>query len=194
MSEIKQYPVLKHIVNVIKNAIADSKVDEQSESVSIIKDGNDSIHVKQLFDDTDKIASIFITDKKEILYSEDLLETLEDIAQTAKSDANLKKALEATKIIVNDLSLQTEFILQEVKAAFDELSDSYEFGKTTEKNIEEFSASYKFGDNKFDIKVVNNADAIKLEAKIDSAVKPAVKKTIEADVDKIGKALNNSFK
>ncbi|KEQ31532.1 hypothetical protein N180_11025 [Pedobacter antarcticus 4BY] len=194
MSEIKQYPVLKHIVNVIKNAIADSKVDEQSESVSIIKDGNDSIHVKQLFDDTDKIASIFITDKKEILYSEDLLETLEDIAQTAKSDANLKKALEATKIIVNDLSLQTEFILQEVKAAFDELSDSYEFGKTTEKNIEEFSASYKFGDNKFDITVVNNADAIKLEAKIDSAVKPAVKKTIEADVDKIGKALNNSFK
>lgn len=194
MSEIKQYPVLKHIVNVIKNAIADSKVDEQSESVSIIKDGNDSIHVRQLFDDTEKIASIFITDKKEILYSEDLLETLEDIAKTAKSDAGLKEALEAAKIIVNDLSLQTEFILQEVKAAFDELSDSYEFGKTTEKNIEEFSASYKFGDNKFDITVVNSADAIQIEAKIDSAVKPAVKKTIEADVDKIGKALNNSFK
>ncbi|MGY0037283.1 hypothetical protein [Pedobacter sp. NJ-S-72] len=133
MSEIKQSPVLKHIVNVIKNAIADSKVEEQSESVSVIKDGNDSIHITQLFDSTENIDTIFITDKKEILFSEDLLETLQDIHETAKADANLKKALQAAAIVINDLSIEMDFIFQAARASFDELSDSYEFIKATEK-------------------------------------------------------------
>jgi len=195
MSEIKQYPVLKHIVNVIKNAIADSKVDAQSQSVSIIKDGNDSIHIKQLFDSTDEdIATIFITDKKEILFSEDLLETLQDIEDSAKGDAALKKALQATTIIVNDLTIETDFIFQAVKESFNELSDSYEFLKTTEKNIEELAAQFKFGDNRFDIKLKNESDIIRIEAQVNAAVTPKVKAIIEADVVKIEQGLTKMFK
>ncbi|RAJ36928.1 hypothetical protein [Pedobacter cryoconitis] len=194
MSEIKQYPVLKHIVNVIKKAIADSKVEEQSESVSIIKDGNDSIHIKQLFDNTEDIATIFITDKKEILFSEDLLETLQDIADSAKGDAALKKALQATTIIVNDLTIETDFIFQAVKESFNELSDSYEFLKTTEKNIEELAAQFKFGDNRFDIKLKNEPDIIRIEAQVNDAVTPKVKKIIEADIVKIEQGLTKMFK
>lgn len=195
MSETKQYPVLKHIVNVIKNAIADSKVEEQSQSVSIIKDGNDSIHIKQLFDSTDEdIATIFITDKKEILFSEDLLETLQDIEDSAKGDAALKKALQATTIIVNDLTIETDFIFQAVKESFNELSDSYEFIKTTEKNIEELAAQFKFGDNRFDIKLKNESDIIRIEAQVNDSVTPKVKKIIEADVVKIEQGLTKMFK
>lgn len=194
MSETKQYPVLKHIVNVIKNAIADSKVEEQSQSVSIIKDGNDSIHIKQLFDSTEDIATIFITDKKEILFSEDLLETLQDIADSAKGDAALKKLLQATTIIVNDLTIETDFIFQAVKESFNELSDSYEFIKTTEKNIEELAAQFKFGDNRFDIKLKNESDIIRIEAQVNDAVTPKVKKIIEADVIKIEQGLTKMFK
>lgn len=194
MSETKQYPVLKHIVNVIKNAIADSKVEEQSQSVSIIKDGNDSIHIKQLFDSTEDIATIFITDKKEILFSEDLLETLQDIADSAKGDAALKKLLQATTIIVNDLTIETDFIFQAVKESFNELSDSYEFIKTTEKNIEELAAQFKFGDNRFDIKLKNESDIIRIEAQVNDAVTPKVKKIIEADVVKIEQGLTKMFK
>lgn len=195
MSETKQYPVLKHIVNVIKNAIADSKVEEQSQSVSIIKDGNDSIHIKQLFDSTDEdIATIFITDKKEILFSEDLLETLQDIEDSAKGDAALKKVLQATTIIVNDLTIETDFIFQAVKESFNELSDSYEFIKTTEKNIEELAAQFKFGDNRFDIKLKNESDIIRIEAQVNDSVTPKVKKIIEADVVKIEQGLTKMFK
>ncbi|MBB5619168.1 hypothetical protein HDE69_000204 [Pedobacter cryoconitis] len=194
MSETKQYPVLKHIVNVIKNAIADSKVEEQSQSVSIIKDGNDSIHIKQLFDSTEDIATIFITDKKEILFSEDLLETLQDIADSAKGDAALKKLLQATTIIVNDLTIETDFIFQAVKESFNELSDSYEFIKTTDKNIEELAAQFKFGDNRFDIKLKNESDIIRIEAQVNDAVTPKVKKIIEADVVKIEQGLTKMFK
>ncbi|MBB5644463.1 hypothetical protein [Pedobacter cryoconitis] len=194
MSETKQYPVLKHIVNVIKNAIADSKVEEQSQSVSIIKDGNDSIHIKQLFDSTEDIATIFITDKKEILFSEDLLETLQDIEDSAKGDAALKKLLKATTIIVNDLTIETDFIFQAVKESFNELSDSYEFIKTTDKNIEELAAQFKFGDNRFDIKLKNESDIIRIEAQVNDAVTPKVKKIIEADVVKIEQGLTKMFK
>lgn len=194
MSETKQYPVLKHIVNVIKNAIADSKVEEQSQSVSIIKDGNDSIHIKQLFDSTEDIATLFITDKKEILFSEDLLETLQDIADSAKGDAALKKLLQATTIIVNDLTIETDFIFQAVKESFNELSDSYEFIKTTDKNIEELAAQFKFGDNRFDIKLKNESDIIRIEAQVNDAVTPKVKKIIEADVVKIEQGLTKMFK
>lgn len=193
MSVVKQYPVLKHIVNVIHKAIGDSKVEQQSEGVSVIKDGNDTIQIKQLFDSTESIATVFITDKKEILYSEDLLETL-DTTHRSVTDDSLRDALLATTIIVNDLTLETRFIYQEVKAAFDELSDSYDFVGTLERNIEEFAVRYRFGDNKFDLKVINGADAIKLQPKIDSAVKPAVVKTLEADYEKIEKALNATFK
>ncbi|WP_367866464.1 hypothetical protein [Pedobacter sp. WC2423] len=194
MSETTQYPVLKHIVNVIKNAIADSKVEEQSQSVSIIKDGNDSIHIKQLFDSTEDIATIFITDKKEILFSEDLLETLQDIEDSAKGDAALKKSLQATTIIVNDLTIETDFIFQAVKESFNELSDSYEFIKTTDKNIEELAAQFKFGDNRFDIKLKNESDIIRIEALVNEAVTPKVKKIIEADVVKIEQGLTKMFK
>ncbi|MBB5638803.1 hypothetical protein HDF26_000615 [Pedobacter cryoconitis] len=194
MSEIKQSPVLKHIVSVIKNAIADSKVEVQSESVSIIKDGNDSIHITHLFDSTENIDTIFFTDKKEILFSEDLLETLQDIEDTAKSDAGLKKSLKAAAIVVNDLSIEMDFIFQAARAAFDELSDSYEFVKATEKNIEELTAQFKFGDNKFDLTIKNVSDKIHIGAQVNSAVTPAVTKTIEADVAKIEQALNKMFK
>ena len=194
MNENKQYSVLKHVVNLIKNAIGDSKVEEKSTNISIVKDGNDSIHIEQLFDSTGNIATIVITDKKEILYSEDLLEPLQDIHETAGSDAKLKEALQAATIIVNDLSIETEFVLQAVKDSFNELNDSYEFVKTTGKKTREFSSLFKFGDNKFGLRVINEPAKVVIEKEYDKAVTAAVQKIIEADIIKIEQTLNKIFK
>jgi hypothetical protein len=194
MPDIKQHPVLEFISDKIKTAIADAKLEKQSESISVIKDGNDTIHLEQQSDDSGNVTTILITDKKEILYSEDLLESLQDIADGTESNPTLNTALKSTSIVVNGLSIETDFIFQAVKDCFDTLSSSYQFGKIMEKKVNELQLYFLFGDNKFIINVINNPDSVDISGKYGSTINAKAKKTIEDDVVKVQQALNKLFK
>lgn len=194
MSEINQYPVLDYLVNVLKNAIADSKVEKQSQSVSVVKDGNDIIHVEQLFDESGNNAKIVITDKKLIVISEDLLEPLQTIHTSVKGNESLKKELEAATIIINGLDIETELVFQAARDCFDELSDSYEFSKNVEKEVSKLKAPLKFGANPFELVIVNDAASIQVTPNFIKSLDAGVTKAIEADVAKVQNALNKHFK
>jgi len=188
------YPVLEYIVNLLKNSIADAKVEKQSNTVSVVKDGNDIIRLEQLFDNNGNSTGIAITDKKDIIYSEDLLETLDSIHENAKGDAELKAALKNAIIIINDLDVETQLIFQSVKDCFDQLSNSYEFVRITKKGVNKLQAQFKFGKHSFDLSLVNEATEIFVSAEFAAAVDAPVKKTIEADISKVQNAVNKIFK
>ena len=188
------YPVLEYIVNLLKNSIADAKVEKQSNTVSVVKDGNDIIRLEQLFDNNGNSTGIAITDKKDIIYSEDLLETLDSIHENAKGDAELKAALKNAIIIINDLDVETQLIFQSVKDCFDQLSNSYEFVRITKKGVNKLQAQFKFGKHSFDLSLVNEATEIFVSAEFTAAVDAPVKKTIEADISKVQNAVNKIFK
>jgi hypothetical protein len=193
MSEIKQHAVLTYISEKIKSAIADAKLEKQSETVAVIKDGNDQIHLEQVSDGSDNVT-IQITDKKEILYSEDLLETLQNIEEGTESQKELYGALSATTVVVNGLSIETDFVFQAVKDCFDTLSSSYQFIKTLSKRINGLTISFQFGDHKFQLVVVNDPESIVITSDVDEVKDAKVKKTIESDVAKVQQALNKMFK
>jgi len=188
------YPVLEYIVNLLKNSIADAKVEKKSNTVSVVKDGNDIIRLEQLFDNNGNSTGIAITDKKDIIYSEDLLETLDSIHENAKGDAELKAALKNAIIIINDLDVETQLIFQSVKDCFDQLSNSYEFVRITKKGVNKLQAQFKFGKHSFDLSLVNEATEIFVSAEFAAAVDAPVKKTIEADISKVQNAVNKIFK
>lgn len=194
MSEIKQYPVLEYIVSVLKNAIADSKVETPSQGVAVVKDGNDTIQLEQLTDETGKSTQIVISDRKLIVISEDLLEPLQTIHETVKGNEDLKAALKATTIIINGLSIETELIFQSVKDCFDELSDSYEVLKTIGKEATKLKISLKFGSNPFDLIIVNEPAAISVSPSFTKALDAGVTKAIESDVLKVQNAVNKMYK
>ena len=193
MSEIKQHPVLAYISEKIKSAIADAKLEKQSESVAVIKDGNDHIHLEQVTDASGTIT-IQITDKKEILYSEDLLETLQNIEEGTESQKELYGALSSATVVVNGLSIETDFVFQAVKDCFDTLSSSYQFVKTLTKKINGLTISFQFGDHKFQLAVFNDSDNISITSDLTEVKDAKVKKTIESDVVKVQQALNKMFK
>jgi len=193
MSEIKQHPVLTYISEKIKSAIADAKLEKQSENITVIKDGNDQIHLEQVTDISSNIT-IQITDKKEILYSEDLLEPLQNIEEGTESQKELYGALQATTIVVNGLSIETDFVFQAVKDCFDTLSSSYQFVKTISKRVNGLTISFQFGDHKFQLVVVNDPANILITCDLDAVKDTKVKKTIEGDVSKVQQALNKMFK
>ena len=188
------YPVLEYIVNLLKNSIADAKVEKQSNTVSVVKDGNDIIRLEQLFDNNGNSTGIAITDKKDIIFSEDLFETLDKIDESAKGDATLKAALKNAIIIINDLDVETQLIFQSVKDCFDQLSNSYEFVKINKKEVNKLKAQFKFGKHSFDLSVVNEANEIFVTADFAAAVDAPVRKTIEADILKVQNAINKIFK
>jgi len=192
MSEIEQHPVLEHIVNVLSKAIVDSKTEKKSEKTAVIKDGNSIIQLDYLADGDE--LTIWITDKNEILFSEDLLEELQDIDTTAGSNASLKTALQNATIVVNELTIETKFIFQAVKESFDTLSTSYEFIKTIKKQENGFTTQFKFGDNKFELTVINEPAEVKVEANCDDIKNSKVVDTIKADTTKVYTALNQLFK
>jgi hypothetical protein len=194
MSDIKQHAVLTYISEKIKSAIADAKLEKPSESVSVIKDGNDQIHLEQLSGGAGNGITIQITDKKEILYSEDLLETLQNIEEGTESQKELYGALSSTTIVVNGLSIETDFVFQAVKDCFDTLSTSYQFVKTLSKRINGLTMSFQFGDHKFQLVVVNDPDTIIITCNLDEVKDAKVKKAIESDVIKVQQALNKMFK
>jgi hypothetical protein len=193
MSEIKQHAVLTYISETIRSAIADAKLEKQSENVAIVRDGNDQIHLEQLSDGTGNIT-IQITDKKEILYSEDLLETLQNIEEGTESQKDLYAALSSTIVVVNGLSIETDFVFQAVKDCFDTLSSSYQFVKTLSKRINGLTISFQFGDHKFQLVVVNDSENIIITCDLSEVKDAKVKKTIESDVTKVQQALNKMFK
>jgi len=193
MSNIKQHQVLEFISAKIKNAIADAKLEKQSQVLSIIKDGNDTIQLEYAAEGARK-HSILITDQREILYSEDLLEDLQDLHLETMPDDPLYNELKVTSVVVNGLSVETEFVFQAVKDCFDTLSESYQFNKITAKNVNSLNMDFNFGDNKFKIVVTNDTDAISITANVDGAANDKVKKTIEGDVEKVQQALNKMFK
>lgn len=182
MAENKDYQVLELVVSVLQESIADSKVEKETDNISTLKDGNDVIRLKQEFDG--KTAVILITDKKDIIYSEDLLETL----------LRIQKNEEPASFVINDLTVEAELILHSVRDHFDALSSSYEFVKAIERNVQEMKIRLKFGDHPFDVVIVNESSKISVDAMFEKSLDASVQSTIEADVIKVQQGVNKQFK
>jgi deoxyxylulose-5-phosphate synthase len=194
MSEREKYPVLDHIVNTLKNAIADAKVENPSPNEYIIKDGNDEILLKQMPNEV--VTTVFITDNRRIIYSEDLLETLQQIHmhKDVKGNQELKNALEKTTIIINDLNIETELIFQAIKDFLDQLSNSYEFIQTVENNITKIGAGFKFGKHIFRVNITNEPEKISIEPRFSASFDSSIQQTITIDINKVQVAVNKMFK
>lgn len=194
MSKMQQYPVLDYIVTTLKSAIADAKVENPSPDEYLIKDGNDEIILKQAQNTDGNGTTILITDKRRIIYSEDLLEPLQDIHESVKGNEPLKAALQSATIIINDLNIETELVFQAIKDFLDQLSNSYEFIQTVENNITKIGAGFKFGKHIFRLNINNEADQITLEPRFTASFDAAIQKTITADIAKVEQAVNKMFK
>lgn len=194
MSEREKYLVLDHIVNTLKNAIADAKVENPAPNEYIIKDGNDEILLKQMPNEV--VTTVFITDNRRIIYSEDLLETLQQIHmhKDVKGNQELKNALEKTTIIINDLNIETELIFQAIKDFLDQLSNSYEFIQTVENEITKIGAGFKFGKHIFRINITNEPEKISIEPRFSASFDSSVQQTITIDINKVQIAVNKMFK
>lgn len=188
MSVTENYPALAYIVKTLKNAIADAKVENPSPNEYLIKDGNDEITLKQ------DASRILIIDNRRIIFSEDLLETLQHIHTNVKGDEELKSSLATSTIIINDLDIETELIFQAVKDFFDQVSNSYEFIQTVENNITKMGVGFKFGKHIFRLNINNEAQQITLEPRFTTSFDAGIQKTIVADIDKVQLAVNKMFK
>lgn len=194
MSEITQSPVLAYVVEVLKNAIIDAKVEIVSAYESAVIDGSDAIRLKEELDTNGDTAAIWITDKKEILYSEDLLETVYNIHKGAGNDATLKRALLAANMIVNGLNVEAELMFHAVRDQFYSLGSSYEFVKFLERADQQFKFNMTFGDHKFVLKVLNEPAEINIEAEFDDSVAPVIRETILKDLNYVKEEINAEFK
>lgn len=194
MSSTENYPVLAYIVKTLQTAIADSKVETLSPSEFKIKDGNDEIQLQQEATKEGSGATILITDKRRIIFSEDLLETLQDLHENVKGNANLKKDLEEASIIINGLNIETEFILQAIKDFLDQVSNSYEFIQTVENDVTKIGAGFKFGKHIFRLNINNEPEKISIEPRFTASFEPNIQKTIVEDIKKVESAVNKMFK
>lgn len=192
MNNITPYPVLAHVVNMIENVISGIKIQYTAEGVVTQKDGNDTIHLEQKNDGAGNFATIFIKDPRDILFSEDLFPSLKNLHQGTSGD--LKLELQNTKVIINDLDVETQIILEEAKDEFDQIINSYEFVKTIEKEGNKLKSSLKFGNNSFILSLINDADQILVSTEFASSLDATVRKTIESDTLKVQEELNASFK
>jgi hypothetical protein len=192
MSNITPFPVLAHIVSIIKNAISDLKIEYTTTATAILKDGNDSIYLDQRFDSSGKLATVLINDQRDIIFSEDLLPVLKNLHQGVKS--GLKSELQTATIVINDLDIETRLVLETAKDAFDQLSSSYEFVKTTKKELIKVKSEFKFENHCFEVIIINEADKIVVESEFSSTIDPVIKKIIEADTFKVQQALYGIFK
>jgi hypothetical protein len=194
MSEIKQHAILEYVVDVLQNAISGSRVKQMSTNESAVLDGNAAIQIKQCPESDGNTTAIIITDKKEILYSEDLLETMYKIHEDVNFDTELKAALSATNIVINNLNVEAELIFYAVRDLFYELSSSYEFVKFIERDIQRMKFNMNFGDHIFQLSIINESGSVAIDAEFGDAVAPAVKEAINADISKVIKQINNQFK
>lgn len=190
MKKTDEYPALAYVVNTLTKAIADSKVEQKSANEYTVRDGNDEIILKQ----GSNPNAILITDKRNIIFSEDLLETLQDIEDTVKGNDELKAALKENTIIINGLNIETDFVFQAVKDFLDQVSNSYEFVQTVETEITKIGAGFKFGKHIFRLNITNDTDKITLEPRFVASFDAGIQKTITEDINKVELALNKMFK
>lgn len=188
MNGTEEYPALAYVVKTLTKAIADSKVEQLAANEYTVRDGNDEIHLKQA------LNSILITDKRNIIFSEDLLETLQDIEDTVKGNDALKTALQESTIVINGLNIETDFVFQAVKDFLDQVSNSYEFVQTVETEITKIGAGFKFGKHIFRLNITNDADKITLEPRFVASFEANIQKTITEDINKVELAVNKMFK
>jgi len=187
MNNFKPYPVLEYVIDVIKDVISGIKIEYVSTSVAILKDGNDTIHLEQVFDSSGDFATILIKDPKDIIFSEDLLPLLDKLHEDAEGE--LKAGLQTAVIIINNLNVETRLIFQAVKDGFDVISNSYEFVKTIEKDVTKVKSIFKFGSHLFNLTVINESESIFVTPEFSSKFDPAVRATIENDALKVQKAV-----
>lgn len=192
MSNITPLPVLAHVVSIIKNAISDLKIQYTSPETANLKDGNDSIDLEQELDSSNNFATVFISDPKDIMFSEDLLPVLKDLSKGAKGE--LKSALETATIVINGLDVETRLILEMAKDAFDQLSSSYEFVRTTENKLTKVKARFKFENHLFEVMISNEAAQLLVEPEFAATVDATIQKIIAADAAKVQLALQSIFK
>jgi hypothetical protein len=181
---------LAYVVKTLTKAIADSKVEQKSVNEYTVRDGNDEIHLKQ---DTAS-DNIIILDKRNIIFSEDLLETFQDIHETVKGDADLKDLLKRTTIIINGIDIETDFVFQAVKDFLDQVSNSYEFVQTVETDVTKIGAGFKFGKHIFRLNIDNQPDKVSLEPRFVKTFDAGIQKTITEDISKVELAVNKMFK
>jgi hypothetical protein len=193
MSEIEKYPALDYIVKTLKTAIADSKVESLAAGEYKIKDGNDEILLKQELN-KNGANTVLITDKRNIIFSEDLLETLQDIHEGVKGNNDLKAALQTTTIIINGLNIETDFVFQAIKDFLDQVSNSYEFMQVVEADVTKIGAGFKFGKHIFRLNISNEPEQITIETRFTPTFDPGVQKTISDDIKKVELAVNKMFK
>lgn len=190
----EEYSALAYVVNILSKAIADSKVEQISASEYVIKDGNDAIFLKQESSSEENANVISIKDDRKIIFSEDLLETLQDIEDSVKGNDALKASLAATTIIINGLDIETDFVFQAVKDFLDQVSNSYEFVQTVETEVTKIGAGFKFGKHIFRLNITNEAEKITLEPRFVATFDAGIKKTVSDDIAKVQLAVNKMFK
>ncbi|RZK34111.1 MAG: hypothetical protein EOO90_31270 [Pedobacter sp.] len=191
--EIKEYPALAYVVNTLAKAIAGSKVEQKSAGEYIVKDGNDEVLLKQGSATNGNANAILITDKRSIIFSEDLLEPLQNLHETIKGNEVVKNALKESVIIINGLNIETDFVFQAVKDFLDQVSNSYEFLQTVETDITKIGAGFKFGKHIFRLNITNGAEKISLEPRFVASFDENIQKTIVADLNKVELAVNKMF-
>lgn len=190
MKKTEENIALSYVVKTITKAIADSQVEQGLINEYVIKDGNDAILLKQDLNNN----AILITDKRNILFSEDLLETLQDIHSSVKGNEELKAALQNSTIIINGLDIETDFVFQAVKDFLDQLSNSYEFVQTVETEITKIGVGFKFGKHIFRLNITNEPAIITLEPRFVKSFDAGIQKTITEDINKVQIAVNKMFK
>ncbi|RZL47452.1 MAG: hypothetical protein EOP00_11930 [Pedobacter sp.] len=190
MKNTQEYPALDYVVKTLTKAIADSKVEQKSANEYVVRDGNDEIILNQASDPN----AILITDKRNIIFSEDLLETFQDIHETVKGNGTLKTLLKETTIIINGLDIETDFVFQAVKDFLDQVSNSYEFVQTVEANVTKIGAGFKFGKHIFRLNITNEPEKITLEPRFVASFDAGIQKTITEDINKVQLAVNKMFK
>ena len=194
MKMAEEYTALAYIVKTLTKAIADSKVEQVSASEYVVRDGNDAIFLKQDTSDSEGNDVISIKDDRKIIFSEDLLETLQDIEDSVKGNDALKASLAATTIIINGLDIETDFVFQAVKDFLDQVSNSYEFVQTVETEVTKIGAGFKFGKHIFRLNITNDAEKITLEPRFVATFDAGIKKTVSDDIIKVQLAVNKMFK
>ncbi|MCY1541572.1 hypothetical protein D9M68_772720 [compost metagenome] len=125
------------------------------------------------------------------MFSEDLLPVLKDLAKDAKGE--LKSTLQTTSIVINELDIETRLILETAKDAFDQLSSSYEFVRTTANKLSKVKSKFKFENHLFEVLITNETDQLLVEPDFSSTLDPTIQKIIAADTFKVQQALQSIF-
>ncbi|WP_316785099.1 hypothetical protein [Pedobacter frigiditerrae] len=190
----EEYPALAYIVNTLAKAIAGSKVEQKSAGEYVVRDGNDEVLLKHGPGVNGSSNAILITDKRSIIFSEDLLEPLQNLHETVRGNDVLKAALKDSIIIINGLDIETDFVFQAVKDFLDQVSNSYEFMQIVEADVTKIGAGFKFGKHIFRLNITNEADKVLLEPRFVASFDENIQKTIAQDIIKVQLAVNKMLK